>query len=78
MGSILALGNIGARARAAVPGLAGFLKNEDWHWRYQAAIALGQISSPEAVPDLREALKDQKEEVRHAVAEALKEIQRNC
>jgi HEAT repeat protein len=77
MGSILALGKIGARANAAVPGLAAFLKNEDWHWRRQATIALGKISSRDAIPVLSNALKDQKEEVRNAAAEALKGIQVN-
>ena len=47
------------------------LKSKDSDVREAAAYALGEIGSKEAVPHLREALKDEYSDVREAAEEAL-------
>ena len=50
------------------------LKNNDWHVRCDAAVALGEIGDERAVEPLIEALKDKIASVRRAAAQALGEI----
>src|SRR3954447_6351230 len=71
-----ALDRMGPRAKAAVPALAGALKDADVHVRKMAALALGDIGPDAggAVPALVEALRDESEAVRRRVAVALGEI----
>jgi hypothetical protein len=75
--AIVALGEIGPGAGAAVPALAAILREElDGHAREQAAIALSKMApaSREALPALTHALKDEDAEVRLNAAVALRRL----
>jgi len=74
--SAVALGQIGADARAAVPQLIAMLDDKDPIYRTQAATSLGQIGpgAKEAVPALIKALKDRYYTVRQFAAQALGDI----
>jgi HEAT repeat protein len=71
------LGQYGAEAKEAVPGLVAALKDKDKHVRRSAAYALARIGQDarDAIPGLKEALRDEDPKVREAAAHALKEIQ---
>lgn len=67
-----ALGQMGAKARPAIPALTSALKDADSGVRREAADTLQTVSpAPEAVAPLRELLSDKDEEVRLAAAAAL-------
>ena len=71
------LGEIGPKARAAVPALVETLRTGDKWLRRDAAEALGKIGpgAREAVPALLEALGSDDEYLRHRAARALVEIE---
>ena len=50
------------------------LGDEDWNVRAQAVAALGDVSAPQAMPLLRKAMRDNREEVRRAAADSLARI----
>jgi HEAT repeat protein len=69
------LGRLGPKAKAVVPNLVEVMRNDEiGEVRFEAAKALGQIGAREALPALREALKDPDYLVRVFVAEALVKI----
>jgi HEAT repeat protein len=72
------LGNLGPRAREAVPALAAALKSDEARLRHQAAFALGRIgpAARGAIPALKEALNDRDKDLRLIAEESLKKIQR--
>ena len=75
-----ALGRIGPGASVAVPALTEMTKDEWWYVRENAAVALGKIGtkSSVAIPALVPLQQqDPNEDVRKAVAEAIKSIQSN-
>jgi HEAT repeat protein len=71
-----ALGELGSKAKAAVPVLVRALKDPHVHIRKLAALALGDIGPDAklAVPALSEALNDKHADVRRRAAVALGEI----
>ena len=72
-----ALGRL--QARAAVPALGETLaKHPISNLRKEAAIALGEIGDPKAIPLLEGALKDPDPDVRKLTQLALKQIQSNA
>jgi HEAT repeat protein len=71
----LLLGDMGPDAREAVPTLLELLKGEGVQGRKLAAMTLGYIGVPEAVPALRQALEDGNEAVRKLAAGALLKIE---
>ncbi len=71
----LLLGDMGPDAREAVPTLLEMLKGEAVQGRKLAAMTLGSIGVPEAIPALRQALEDGNEIVRKLAAGALAKIE---
>ena len=69
-----ALGEIGPAARPAVPLLIVVLLDDSVHAREAAAIALGKIQDPTAVPGLASSLDDQSQFVQVSSAEALAQL----
>ena len=71
-----ALGDIGPKAKAAVPALSEALKDQNEYVRRRAAQALSNIGpeAKKAAPSLIEALKDNNSWVRKNAAQALKKI----
>ncbi len=73
-----ALGHLGPQAKAAIPGLAAAVGDENGHVRREAVIALGRMG-PDAgtsgVPALLRALDDPDPEIRGAAATALGRLQ---
>jgi len=71
-----ALGQIGPQAKAAVPGLIAALQDPEPAVRMSAVSALGRIGrgAKEAVPALKAMKRGQNDEVKNAIAEALKNI----
>ncbi len=67
------LAEIGPKAGAAAPALAGLVKDEEPEVRMQALIALGQIGAPakSSIPAIVEALDDSEPAVRYGAAFAL-------
>jgi hypothetical protein len=66
------LGTRGAAAGPAIPALRRVLKKDgDRRVRASAALALGKIGAADAVSDLRRALRDRSEDVRHSAKLAL-------
>jgi HEAT repeat protein len=74
--AVVTIGNMGPRARPAVPILAEALKDEHWWTRSMAAAALGKVGSGarHAVPALTVCLNDQAPQVRCEAALALDRI----
>lgn len=70
------LGWGGGAGRVAVPQLLQALKSPDEQLRADAAFALGRLHAEDAVPALREALKDDSEDVWHKAKEALETMGR--
>jgi HEAT repeat-containing taxis protein len=68
------LGDMGTAARGAVPTLLELLRGESVQGRKLAAMTLGNIGVPEAVPALQQALDDGNEVVRKLAAGALAKI----
>jgi HEAT repeat protein len=56
---------------AAVAPLIRVLEDPDWHARWEAAKALGDIADPKAAPALVEALRDRRFAIRWLAAEGL-------
>jgi len=74
--SAAALGEIGPAAAQAVPALIKALRDQaNWHVGREAAVALGRIGDPTALPALREAAGHKVGHVREAAAEAIKTIE---
>ncbi len=69
------LGDLGADAREAVPTLLELLRGESVQSRKLAAMTLGYIGVPEAIPALQQALTDTDEVVRKLAAGALAKIE---
>lgn len=59
----------------AIPGIADLLRNENPTTRGDAAYLLGIIGQRDAMPFLREALKDENGSVREIAKEAIEEIE---
>jgi HEAT repeat protein len=74
--AVLALGNVGPAAAAAVPTLGEvLLRDDEATVRRRAAVALGEINDARAIPALKEASSgDVSEEVREMAAAALASI----
>ncbi len=69
-----ALGEIGPGAKSAVPVLIVVLLTDSMHARKEAAIALGKIGDPAAIPALASSLYDESPWVRIASAEAIAQL----
>jgi len=61
-------------AKAAVDGLMAALQDQNAGVRREAALALGRIADPSALPSLSKALADENPVVRGAAARAIAEI----
>ncbi len=72
----IALGSMGAQAKAAVPEITNLTSSKDPAMRMQAVIALGEIGpdAKSAVPALIKALSDEQNSVRYGAAYALGRI----
>lgn len=70
------LGDMGAAAAAAVPGLLERLKDEDWMARESAAHALAAVGvgAAPALPELARRVADDSDKVRHAAKAALESL----
>ncbi len=55
----------------AVPSLISALQDRNWHMRWEAAKALGEIGDPQAAPALVSALEDTRSGIRWLAAEGL-------
>ena len=64
-------GRRSAPSAAVVDALIGALRDEDAEVRAQAALTLGRMNDPRAIPGLVAALKDKESEVRQHAAHAL-------
>jgi len=69
-----ALGQIGPKAKSAIPGLAAALTEDDQSGWFVAANALGKIGGPEVVPLLIKALENSNADVRLASIRSLGEL----
>jgi HEAT repeat protein len=67
-----------ALKEAATAALVDTLEDRDWHARWEAAKALGEIADPKAGPALVEALKDRRFAVRWLAAEGLIALRADC